>query len=162
MLHSIQKVKEMLQFKWTNNDRKVSLTILVVYLVTSIHHVYGAWLYETPWRNHIAYQGFTWLMISYGIMLAWILWKKKFLTWVFVVFAGFFFIGAIGFFEGAYNHVLKNILYYGGLNIDTLHQMYPPPKYQLPNDWLFEISGVFTFVVALWCLKSMIIWIREA
>ncbi len=156
-----KKGQRMLHFKMNKREKRVALSILLVYLTTSIHHVYGAWLYETPWRNHIAYQGFSWLLLSYLIMLIYINWKKNFLAWVFVVFAGFFFVGAIGFFEGAYNHVLKNILYFGGLQVNRLHAMYPPPKYLLPNDWIFEISGVFTFFISLWCLKTMIEWIRN-
>lgn len=156
-----EKVSKMLRLKFKNSEKKVAITIMVVYLITSIHHVYGAWLYETPWRNHIATQGATWLIISYIILLAYVKWNKKLIMCVFVVFAGFFFVGAIGFYEGAYNHVLKNILYFAGMSEDVLHQMYPPPKYELPNDWLFEISGVLTFFVCLWCLKSMIVLVRE-
>ncbi|MEM7297372.1 MAG: hypothetical protein AAF391_03800 [Bacteroidota bacterium] len=137
-------------------QKKVALSTLAVYLTTSIHHVYGAWLYDTPWRNHIAYQGFTWLVISYVILLAYVKWRYKIIAWLFVVFAGFFFVGAIGFYEGFYNHVLKNILYFIGVNGEFLHTMYPPPKYELPNDLLFEITGVLTFGVCLWCLKTMI------
>lgn len=151
----------MLQLKLNKKERLVCLSTLAVYLITSIHHVYGAWLYDTPWRTHIAFQGFTWLLISYTIMLIYINWRKRFLMWAFIVIAGFFFVGAIGLFEGAYNHVLKNILYFGSLSEDTLHTMYPPPKYLLPNDWVFEISGIFTFFVSLWCLKSMIDWVKS-
>lgn len=80
--------------------------------------------------------------------------------WAYTIFAGFFFVGAIGLFEGAYNHVLKNILYFGGFSLDTLHKMYPLPKYQLLNDWIFEILGVMTLFVSLWCLKTMIDWMK--
>ncbi len=151
----------MLQITFTLRDRKVSLAVLLVYLMTSLHHVYGAWLYDTPWRNHIAYQGFTWLLVSYAIMLVYVRWRKRLFMWLFVLFAGFFFIGAIGLYEGAYNHLLKNILYFGGLDVATLHKMYPPPKYLLPNDWLFEITGVLTFAVSLWCLVMMVRWVRQ-
>lgn len=142
--------------KIDNTQKKVALSILAVYLTTSIHHVYGAWLYETPWRNHIAYQGFTWLLISYVILLIHVKWRFKVIAWIFALFAGFFFVGAIGFYEGLYNHVVKNILYFVGTDTDVLHTMYPPPKYELPNDFLFETSGVLTFVVCMWCLKTMI------
>ena len=140
----------------------VCLSTLAVYLITSIHHVYGAWLYDTPWRTHIAYQGFTWLLVCYLIMVIYINWSKRLLVWAYIVVAGFFFVGAIGFFEGAYNHVLKNILYFGGLSEDTLHLMYPPPKYLLPNDWFFEISGVLTLFISLWCMRTMIEWVRAS
>lgn len=139
----------------------VSLSILAVYVTTSAHHLYGAWLYETPWRNHIAYQGFTWLIVSYLILLPTLKWSFTWIKWIFVLFAGFFFVGAIGFYEGFYNHVLKNILYFGGVERGVLLRMYPPPKYELPDDFLFELSGVFTFFVSLWCLSTMIKFLRK-
>ena len=150
-----------MKLRITREDYKVGLSILAIYLLTSLHHVYGAWLYATPWRNHIAYQGFTWLLISYLILLTYLLWRKRILMWIFIVFAGFFFIGAIGFYEGFYNHVLKNILYHFGLSIETLHQMYPPPKYLLPNDVFFEVTGILTFAVALWSLHAIVTWVKK-
>ncbi len=150
----------MLHFKLNKKERWVCLSTIAVYLITSLHHVYGAWLYDTPWRMHIAYQGFTWLLLSFTIMFIYINWRKRFLIWGYIIIAGFFFVGAIGFFEGGYNHILKNLLYFGGMSVEALHKMYPPPKYLLPNDWSFEVSGVLTFFVSLWCLKTMITWVK--
>ncbi len=146
----------------TRSFIKVSLSILAVYLTTSIHHVYGAWLYSTPWRNHIAYQGLTWLLISYGILLLTIRWNRQWIKWLFVLFSGFFFIGAIGLYEGFYNHVVKNMLYFIGFGESLLLKMYPPPKYELPNDLTFELSGVFTFIVCVWCYRTMVDFIKAS
>ena len=143
------------------STKRVSLSILLVYLTTSIHHVYGAWLYNTPWRNHIAYQGFTWLMISYFILLFTLKWYRSWIKWLFVLFAGFFFVGAIGLYEGFYNHILKNVCYYLSMREEVLLRMYPPPKYELPNDLLFEVSGILTFFVCFWCFKTMIRFIQD-
>lgn len=141
---------------FNKQEKRVALSILMVYLITSIHHIYGAWLYDTPWRNHIATQGASWLIISYAILVIYVKWKKKWISWVFVVFAGFFFIGAIGFYEGAYNHVLKNILYFSGFDSAQMLSLYPPPKYELPNDILFESTGILTFGISMWSLRTMI------
>ncbi|WP_420578193.1 hypothetical protein [Ekhidna sp.] len=140
---------------------RVALSILMVYLITSLHHVYGAWLYETPWRNHIAYQGFTWLILSYIILIIYWKWGKVWLKWTFVIVAGFFFVLAIGVYEGLYNHLLKNLLYFAGVGETILQSMYPPPKYELPNDLLFEVTGVLTFIVCLWCFKTMISFLKR-
>ncbi|MEO9484780.1 MAG: hypothetical protein ABJG47_15075 [Ekhidna sp.] len=147
--------------KFKKSQKNVAVTILCVYLMTSIHHVYGALLYETPWRYHIAYQGFTWLILSYLILVVSVRWERQFIKWIFVVFAGFFFVGAIGLYEGLYNHVLKNVLYYLNFDSDLLVAMYPPPKYELPNDFLFEVSGILTLVVSAWCLKTMIVYLKK-
>lgn len=143
-----------------HSHRNVALSILAVYLITSVHHVYGAWLYETPWRNHIAYQGFTWLMISYVILLISHKWNYQLIKWIFIAFAGFFFVGAIGFYEGLYNHILKNIMHFAGVNHELMVKLYPPPKYELPNDFLFEFSGIATFVICMWCLRTMINFLK--
>lgn len=147
--------------KFTKPISHVAISILAVYLITSIHHIYGAWFYDTPWRNHIAYQGFTWLVLSYAILLVAWKWDKNWLKWVFVLFSGFFFVLAIGVYEGFYNHVLKNILYFSGMDSATLSTMYPPPKYELPNDLLFEVTGIITFVVCIWCFKTMVRFIKS-
>lgn len=145
----------------TQQTTRVALACAAVYATTALHHVYGAWLYATPWRNHIAYQGFTWLIISLAILGAAIFWKSRVLKWIFVLFAGFFFVGAIGFYEGLYNHLLKNLLYFAGMDLSTLHWMYPPPKYELPNDLLFEVSGVLTLAICMWCLREMIRFLKR-
>ena len=150
-----------MKIKIEKKEWGVAASTLAVYLTTSIHHVYGAWLYETTWRNHIAYQGFTWLLVSYGILLLAIRFKRKWIKWAFIIFAGFFFVGAIGLYEGLYNHVLKNILYFIGMDENMLLNMYPPPKYELPNDWLFELSGIITCVIAYWCLLTMIRYLKK-
>lgn len=137
------------------------IALLAVYLTTSIHHVYGAVLYDTPWRTHIAYQGASWLMGSYVLLLICVKWKKIWLRWIYAIVSGFFFVLAIGLYEGLYNHVLKNILYFVGVANATLMKMYPPPKYELPNDVLFEITGVFTFVVSMWCAIKMKDYLME-
>lgn len=55
----------------------------------------------------------------------------------------------IGFFEGGYNHVVKNILFFGGLPRTTLERLFPPPTYQIPDDLWFEVTGVLQFFIAL-------------
>ncbi|WP_420318886.1 hypothetical protein [Ekhidna sp.] len=129
--------------------------------MTSLHHIYGAWLYDTPWRNHIAYQGFTWLLISYAILIIHHKWRRYWIKWVFVIVSGFFFVLAIGVYEGFYNHLLKNILYFSGFSIEILSQMYPPPKYELPNDLIFEITGIMTFAICIWCFRTMVNYLKR-
>ena len=48
----------------------------------------------------------------------------------------------IGLYEGGYNHVLKNVLYFGGASPELLAALFPPPAYELPDSALFEVSGI--------------------
>lgn len=35
--------------------RRTVLGSIAVLLLTTVHHVYGAYIYDTPWRNHVAH-----------------------------------------------------------------------------------------------------------
>ena len=63
----------------------------------------------------------------------------------------------IGMFEGLYNHVVKNLLYFGGASTG-LTRVFPPPTYEMPNDVFFEITGVLQVVpatLAAWYLSRV-------
>lgn len=120
--------------------------------LTSIHHVYGAIIYSTPWRLHI-------LMLSIPVTALTLLLKLYFFKkkgkyrWVFK--SAFLFItlvpsiGMIGVYEGLYNHVLKNILFFSGASQETLQLMFPAPMYEMPNDFIFEVTGVMQGLIVV-------------
>lgn len=120
--------------------------------LTSIHHVYGAIIYSTPWRLHI-------LMLSIPVTALTLLLKLYFFKkkgkyrWVFK--SAFLFItlvpsiGMIGVYEGLYNHVLKNILFFSGASQETLQSMFPAPMYEMPNDFIFEVTGVMQGLIVV-------------
>ena len=120
--------------------------------LTSIHHVYGAIIYSTPWRLHI-------LMLSIPVTALTLLLKLYFFKkkgkyrWAFK--SAFLFItlvpsiGMIGVYEGLYNHVLKNILFFSGASQETLQSMFPAPMYEMPNDFIFEVTGVMQGLIVV-------------
>lgn len=128
------------------NLKTLIISIVLTYLITSMHHAYGAWLYDTPWRNHIVSQGGVWLLVCFIFLFVYIKWNQKWSYWIFFILSFFFFFGTLGLYEGLYNHVLKNILYYGEFPESWLNHLYPIPKYEMPNDFLFEMTGILTFV----------------
>ena len=113
-----------------------------MYVLTSLHHAYGAWLYKSPWRMHILLHGFIILLITGAFLFLYEWRKKKVFLFLYLMVAGLFFGGFIGLFEGFYNHLLKNILFFGGLSTSSMRMLFPASWYELPNDWLFEITGV--------------------
>ena len=127
-------------------------------VLTTIHHVYGAVIYHTPWRLHI-------LMISVPIIILTLVLRhqliKKDAGNKCVVFWAFYFInlvptlGLIGVFEGIYNHLLKNIMFFGGAGDRLLQTLFPAPTYEMPNDLLFEVTGVMQGVIAFVLIKKM-------
>jgi hypothetical protein len=114
-------------------------------LISSGHHLYGAIAYDTMWRAGVSY----WIL---GIVLLlctmlYIYWSTsnelmgKVALWVFS-FGAIIFQSGFTLFECIYSHVLKDLLFFIDISRPTLEQLYPPPAYHLPDNWLFEITGV--------------------
>lgn len=128
--------------------------------LTAAHHVYGAILYETPWRHHAAVVG------AVGSLVLWIAYlaytrhrearRGRIALGVMAAVAGIVAVLLIGLFEGFYNHVLKDVLYFAGLPLDVHRQLFPPPKYELPNDVIFEISGVLQAVTGAYTALALV------
>lgn len=136
---------------------------LGVLLLTSVHHVYGAFVYHTPWRLHVAPVA--------GLIAAAIVGTRLVLRrhsddaaghiafWAFAGITLVFPVAAIGFFEGGYNHVLKNALYFAGAPTSVMVRLFPPPTYELPNDAFFELTGVMQALlgaVTCWLLYRLV------
>jgi hypothetical protein len=125
--------------------RKVSRYSQALMVLTAIHHVYGAQVYNTPWRLHVLFLSIP--VIALTALLERLLLKrgggfKSILFWLYWSIVLVASIGLIGSFEGMYNHLLKNILFYAGASHDLLLQLFPAPKYEMPNDFWFELTGV--------------------
>jgi hypothetical protein len=119
--------------------------------LTTVHHVYGAIVYATPWRHHVALPaGLAVLVI--GASLA-VLRRRpgtragRIAFWTAVAAIALFPVVFIGLFEGGYNHVLKDVLYFAGTPAVTMQRLFPPPTYEMPNDVFFEVTGVLQFVL---------------
>lgn len=136
----------------TNVVSKLCWYSTALMILTSIHHIYGAIIYETPWRLHV-------IVLSVPVILAtWLL--KYFITtsssrinmilfWLLLVVTLVPSIGMIGVYEGIYNHLVKNIMFFSGASKETLVKFFPPPTYELPNDFWFELTGIAQGILAL-------------
>jgi len=143
--------------------RNVSLSAALVYALTIVHHVYGAIVFETPWRYHAAFLGVA--GIAATLLLTWGSTRGRgailrhtsttLLTALTLILA----VGLIGAFEGAYNHAIKLLLFFGGAAPATMHRRFPPPTYEMPSDVLFEVTGVLQFVAGLIAARaSVALW----
>ena len=124
--------------------------------LTSIHHIYGAYIYDTPWRLHV-------LALSIPVMiLNWYAAKKgagnTLILYTFGLANLIMSIVLIGIFEGMYNHVAKNVLYFSELNDSTMTRLFPPPTYVMPNDFFFELTGIAQGLLAIPLLYFFIKW----
>src|SRR3569833_2277033 len=127
-----------------------TLGSVAVFVVTTIHHVYGAYIYNTPWRVHAAIVG--------GLATALIAASARLLrqpssggfgasaSAVFIAIT--FLVPFLGFgvFEGVYNHVLKVGLYFASVSPTLMTTLFPPPTNEMPNNAFFEITGMLQFI----------------
>lgn len=133
-------------------ERRALVAAITVAVATSVHHVYGAIVYDTPWRYAaVAVSVGTIVLLSAALRVsraagdtalgraAW---------WTFWGVNAVVFVLLLGAFEGLYNHVVKDLLYFGGAPLSVLRALFPAPRYELPNNWFFEITGVVQVVFA--------------
>lgn len=138
---------------------KITLYSAVLMIVTSIHHVYGAVVYNTPWRLHA-------LMVSIPVLITTlVLYRivrnkaphlKSVPYWIFFLVTLIPSAGLIGVYEGLYNHILKNLLFFGGAGKDLMQQLFPAPTYEMPNNVFFEITGIIQGVIVLPLIMELI------
>ncbi|PZF72646.1 hypothetical protein [Taibaiella soli] len=126
-----------------------------LYLLTAFHHYYGSVVYGTPWRAHVVLLGGMTFLLC--LLLAWQYRRsgKKLWLYSYLIIAVLMFGTGIGLFEGLYNHVVKNLLYFAGMNRDSWRIMFPAPAYEVPENFLFEASGVLQFVVGIGQIRSV-------
>lgn len=133
-------------------ERRALLAGSAVFALTSIHHVYGAFRYGTPWRIHaaaVAALTVIALLVTLRISRARAESKAgRAAWWAFWSIDAVIFVLLFGVFEGAYNHVLKDILFLAGAPLALMRQLFPPPMYEMPNDLFFEVTGVLQVVPA--------------
>jgi hypothetical protein len=131
---------------------RAGTTALLLLALTSVHHAYGAAVYETPWRLHIVYIA---VPVAMAILLALYIGLRldgrpagRLATWIGIAVILAFPVAAIGFCEGGYNHIVKNIVYFGFGRAEAI-AMFPPPTAELPNDLVFELTGIAQFPVSV-------------
>ena len=114
-----------------------------VIAITTFHHVWGAYLYDTPWRLHIVFIGvpiaalFVVLLVfaapRHGTRVA------RLTVWLAVILIVGFCTLMLGLYEGGYNHVLKNVVYF---TQGPVRWMFPDGITGIPDDIVFEVSGM--------------------
>ena len=121
----------------------------VVYIITTFHHFYGAEVYKTPWRRDVGTNGGIVLLACLIFLYLYKAYRRRVYLLVYLIVNFIVFELGIGLFEGLYNHILKNILFFGGLSFSKWRGLFPAPAYEIPENFLFESTGVLQFFAAL-------------
>ena len=131
-------------------------------VLTSIHHAYGAYAFDTPWRLHIMFIAVpVALAIVALLLLARSTASARMRTIaqllaiaVMLVFPAVM----IGFYEGGYNHAVKNAVYFF-VGEGAARSMFPGDMYEMPSDFIFEATGIaqlpLGWLTALLCVRSL-------
>jgi hypothetical protein len=132
--------------------------------LTSAHHAYGAYVYRTPWRNHVLLITIPASLVIVGSQamvrkdpggrratVARRVFALTVVTLPVLVFGGF---------EGLYNHVVKNVLYFSGASAGLMTKLFPPPRYEMPDNLIFEITGVLQVIPAALIVRHLFRMIR--
>ena len=143
----------------------VSRQSLAVLLLTSVHHAYGAYVYSTPWRYHVVPVAGATALVLLGARAELRAHpsgpRGRIARWLFGLTALAVPVLLIGAFEGLYNHVVKDVLYFAGLPAERMARLFPPPKYEMPDDALFEITGVLQVVPAALAARHLYRMVAE-
>ncbi|HEU4552122.1 MAG TPA: hypothetical protein VFS25_04780 [Chitinophaga sp.] len=121
------------------------LWTVLVFLLTGFHHYYGGIVYHTPWRQHVVLGGGMALLISVALFYLYRYRQQKIFLTLYLLLVFIMFGLGIAVFEGGYNHLVKIILYFGGLHLHTWRMLFPAPAYEVPGNFIFELTGVLQF-----------------
>ena len=144
---------------------RVAWSALGVLLLTSVHHAYGAYIYNTLWRLHVVFVSAPVAAVIFGSLLALRRWPAtvagETAFWVFAIVTLLFPVAGIGLFEGGYNHTVKDALYLAGASGELMYRLFPPPTYELPNNLFFEVTGVLQLVPGIITGYLMYLFVRR-
>ena len=145
--------------------RRTVVGALAALLLTTAHHLYGAYVYATPWRIHVAHVS---VIAAAALVGSFVVFRRRAGTgagdvalWSILIVTLALPVVGIGLLEGGYNHVLKVALYYGHASPGLMTRLFPPPTYEHPNDALFEISGVLQLALGALAGRHLLLLARE-
>lgn len=132
---------------------KAGLGAILVMAMTSLHHIYGAIVYDTPYRLHIVF-----IAVPFAAVIVALLSfsasrrgaaASRIAAWIAGVSILVFAVAMIGVFEGGYNHTIKDFVYFV-LGEDVARGLCGAQSTcQMPDSFLFEASGIAQFVLAI-------------
>lgn len=130
---------------------------LFILLLTSVHHVWGAYVFDTPWRLHTVFVSIPVAAAIVGLLyLAGVGNSRnaRLARWIAIAVIAAFPIIAIGFYEGGYNHVLKNVLFFLG-GEGAARATFSSSMYEMPSDIFFEATGVLQFPATIFASRQL-------
>lgn len=144
---------------------RAGVSAIVLLALTAVHHAYGAYLYDTPWRLRMLYVAIPSVLLIVAALrfvessVSPV--TRRLIALVMSAAILAFPVAMVGMFEGGYNHVLKNLFFFGG-GEGLAQSLFPAPAYRLPDDLLFEATGIAQFPVAIMVGHRTLSFLRKA
>ena len=140
--------------------KKIHYASIAVLLMTIVHHIYGGIIYNTPERFDVVFIAVPAIVIQ---TIALVVYKKNREARIGKIASGFFFLVSLkvsivlfGIVEGGYNHLVKIVLYFGGTSPALLDRLYSSPIYVMPDDFIFEVTGVAQFFIGAYAAYNTV------
>lgn len=146
-------------------------------VLTGVHHAYGAFVFDTPYRLHILQIGVPiGAVIAAALAVAWWRGRTAFgrtALWLAAALIIFFPVLLIGVYEGGFNHLAKNVAYFVAgadglaalnaagdnplihgilqfaLGAEARAELTGSDALEPPSDVFFELTGIAQFFIAL-------------
>jgi putative ABC transport system permease protein len=125
------------------------IAVLAQALITIGHFLYGVHRYEDPGRLHVVVPAVVSLALAAAATAALVRWPRRIVALVLAVVVAVPFVGTFGIFHGAYSHLLKCVMWLAGAPPGTLQGLFDNPDFVVPDDVLFELSGIAGFGLAI-------------
>lgn len=132
------------QITQRQNNIRLIISIFLIVILTSIHHIYGAIHYKTPWRLHTLHINIPMLLIVYLLIFhpPKKIFGSQFIRGLTIAIITIVWICWLGLYEAFYNHLVKNILYFSSEPKGLMSILFPLKIYEMPNDFIFEVTGI--------------------
>ncbi len=144
--------------KLRSAEFRAGAAALFILFLTSVHHAWGAYVFATPFRLHIVFISVPFAAVVIGLIYyAGTVEARgaRIARWAAIVTIAAFPILAIGFYEGGYNHVVKNLVFFIG-GAGAAREAFASPMYEMPSDVFFEVTGVLQLPAAIFA--SLQLW----
>jgi hypothetical protein len=142
----------MVESSWSSAPREVRRVCLAAAAqagLTIAHFAHGAQVYEDPSRTHVVAPALIGLALSLLVAGLYARRPSRAARAALVAVVGLPFVAMFGLYHGGWNHVSKLLAAAAGLSPERLESIFDSPDFALPNDIVFELTGVATFVVGL-------------
>ena len=118
-------------------------------LLVALHALYAGSHYKNPGVYHVIVVALFWFGLAATLSHQYSKHPGAVRRWLLFLFVAVPYIGIFGIVHGAVGHGLKLIFYHAGASPEQLATHFDFGDFVVPGDALFEVTGLGTFVVAL-------------